>query len=79
VKEELRKEVECLRVELKQVRDDRDHSVIQLNSLNIELTNYKEEIGKTSKECESFRTKVSKLEVCIFRFILISIMDNYWI
>ncbi|CAD6259482.1 unnamed protein product [Miscanthus lutarioriparius] len=62
VKEELRKEVECLRVELKQVRDDRDHSVIQLNSLNIELRNYKEQIGKTSKECESFRTKVSELE-----------------
>jgi kinesin family protein C1 len=62
VKEELRKEVECLRVELKQVRDDRDHSAIQLNSLNIELGNYKEQIGKTSKECERFRTKVSELE-----------------
>ncbi|XP_066346019.1 kinesin-like protein KIN-14H [Miscanthus floridulus] len=62
VKEELRKEVERLKVELKQVRDDRDHSVIQLNSLNIELRNYKEQIGKTSKECESFRTKVSELE-----------------
>jgi kinesin family protein C1 len=78
VKEELRKEVECLRVELKQVRDDRDHSVIQLNSLNIELGKYKEEIGKTSKECESFRRKVSELEVCSFRFILVSVMHNYW-
>ena len=57
MKEELRKEVECLIVELKQVRDDRDHSVIQLNSLNIELGNYKEKIGKTSKECESFCKK----------------------
>lgn len=78
MKEELRKEVECLRVELKQVRDDRDHSVIQLNSLNIELGKYKEEIGKTSKECESFRRKVSELEVCSFRFILVSVMHNYW-
>jgi kinesin family member C1 len=77
VKEELRKEVECLRVELKQVRDDRDHSAIQLNSLNIELGNYKEQIGKTSKECERFRTKVSELEVCSFRFILVSVLRNY--
>jgi len=78
VKEELRKEVECLIVELKQVRDDRDHSVIQLNSLNIELGNYKEKIDKTSKECKSFCKKVSDLEVCIFRFILVSVMHNYW-
>ncbi|CAL5029856.1 unnamed protein product [Urochloa decumbens] len=62
VKEELRKEVECLRAELKQVRDDRDHSAAQLNNLNIVLANCKEQLGKSSKECESMTTKVSALE-----------------
>ncbi|XP_062226851.1 kinesin-like protein KIN-14H [Phragmites australis] len=62
VKEELRKEVECLRAELKQVRDDRDHSVVQLNSLNIELANCKELVGKSSIECESMSIKISALE-----------------
>lgn len=79
MKEELRKEVECLRVELKQVRDDRDHSVIQLNSLNTELASYKEQIGKSSQECEGFRAKVSELEVCSFSWILISVMHSYWV
>ncbi|KAF8649317.1 hypothetical protein HU200_064352 [Digitaria exilis] len=62
VKEELRKEVECLRAELKQVRDDRDHSVAQVNNLSIELADCKEQIGKYSKECISMSTKVSALE-----------------
>ncbi|CAN6277019.1 unnamed protein product [Urochloa humidicola] len=62
VKEELRKEVECLRAELKQVRDDRDHSAAQLNNLNIELASCKEQFGKSSKECESMSTKVLALE-----------------
>ncbi|CAN6241005.1 unnamed protein product [Urochloa humidicola] len=62
VKEELRKEVECLRAELKQVRDDRDHSAAQLNNVNIVLANCKEQLGKSSKECESMSTKVSTLE-----------------
>ncbi|XP_062185121.1 kinesin-like protein KIN-14H isoform X2 [Phragmites australis] len=62
VKEELRKEVECLRAELNQVRDDRDHSVVQLNNLNIELANYKERYGKSSMACESMSVKVSALE-----------------
>ncbi|KAF8750436.1 hypothetical protein HU200_012377 [Digitaria exilis] len=63
VKEELRKEVECLRAELKQVRDDRDHSVAQVNNLSIELADCKEQIGKYSKECISMSTKVSALEL----------------
>ncbi|GJN01655.1 hypothetical protein PR202_ga18935 [Eleusine coracana subsp. coracana] len=62
VKEELRKEVECLRAELKQVRDDRDSSVAQLNILRLELTKYKEQAGKSSKDCESLRVKLSALE-----------------
>ncbi|KAG2569028.1 hypothetical protein PVAP13_7NG367400 [Panicum virgatum] len=62
VKEELRKEVECRRAESKQVRDDRDHAVAQLNSLNIELATCKEQFGRASKECECMSTKVSALE-----------------
>ena len=77
MKEELRKEVECFRAELKQARGDRDHSVAQLNNLNIELANCKEQIGRSSKECESMSTKVSALEVCICRFGFISVAHNY--
>ncbi|KAK3141431.1 hypothetical protein QOZ80_4BG0333810 [Eleusine coracana subsp. coracana] len=62
VKEELRKEVECLRAELKQVRDDRDSSVAQLNILRLELTKYKEQAGKSSEDCENLRVKLSALE-----------------
>jgi len=78
VKEELRKEVECRRAESKQVRDDRDHAVAQLNSLNIELATCKEQFGRASKECECMSTKVSALEVCICRFGFISVAHNYW-
>ena len=69
--------MECFRAELKQARDDRDHSVAQLNNLNIELANCKEQIGRSSKECESMSTKVSALEVCICRFGFISVAHNY--
>ena len=78
MKEELRKEVECFRAESKQVRDDRDHAVAQLNSLNIELATCKEQFGRASKECECMSTKVSALEVCIRRFGFISVAHNYW-
>ena len=78
MKEELRKEVECFRAELKQARDDRDHAVAQLNSLNIELATCKEQFGRASKECECMSTKVSALEVCICRFGFISVAHNYW-
>lgn len=78
MKEELRKEVECLRAELKQVRDDRDHSVAQLNNSSIELANCKEQIGKSSKEYESMSTKVSALEVCSCILIFISVAHKYW-
>lgn len=62
VKEDLRKEVECLRTELQQVRDDRDQSVAQLNSLSAELAIYSEQAGKSSKECEVLRVKVLAFE-----------------
>ena len=78
MKEELRKEVECRRAESEQVRDDRDHAVAQLNSLNIELATCKEQFGRASKECECMSTKVSALEVWICRFGFISVAHNYW-
>jgi kinesin family protein C1 len=78
VKEELRKEAEFLRAELKQVRDDRDHSVAQLNNLNLELADCKEQIGKSSKECDSMITKVLALEVCSCRFVVMFVVHNYW-
>ncbi|KAG8066365.1 hypothetical protein GUJ93_ZPchr0004g40372 [Zizania palustris] len=63
VKEEFRKEVECLRSELQQVRDDRDQSVAQVNTLNVELANCKEIAGQSTEDCESLSVKVSAFEV----------------
>ncbi|XP_020269120.1 kinesin-like protein KIN-14H [Asparagus officinalis] len=62
LKEELRKEVGCLRAELQQVRDDRDHQLSQVQSLSIELANYKELTGKTSKELDTITTTRTTLE-----------------
>jgi hypothetical protein len=74
LEEELRKEVECLRTELKQVRDDHDSSITQLTSLHIELTEYKEQAGKSSKECENLHVQLLALKVCSIRWsILVSI------
>jgi kinesin family protein C1 len=64
VKEELRKEVECLRTDLQQVRDDRDQSVAQVNTLTTELATYSEEAKKSSKDCAILSSKVSAFEVC---------------
>jgi kinesin family member C1 len=66
--------VECLRTELKQVRDDRDSSITQLSILRIELTEYKEQAGKSSEDCENLRVQLSALKVCSVRCpILVSI------
>ncbi|XP_019703067.1 kinesin-like protein KIN-14H isoform X1 [Elaeis guineensis] len=61
-KEELKKEVGCLRTELQQVRDERDHTSVQVQSLSVELANYKEITGKSSKDLDSIRIKYSALE-----------------
>uniref|UniRef100_A0A0E0KVL7 Kinesin-like protein n=1 Tax=Oryza punctata TaxID=4537 RepID=A0A0E0KVL7_ORYPU len=68
MKEELMKEVDCLRIELHQIREDRDQSVSQVNTLSAELANYKELAGKSTKDCESLSVKVSAFEVSGFRF-----------
>ncbi|XP_020103357.1 kinesin-like protein KIN-14H isoform X2 [Ananas comosus] len=65
-KEELTKEVGCLRSELRQVRDDRDHSLAQVQSLSVEVANYKELSGKSLKDLDILITKTTALEeTCI--------------
>ncbi|EHA8587297.1 kinesin-like protein KIN-14H [Cocos nucifera] len=61
-KEELKKEVGCLRTELQQVRDERDHTSVQVQSLSVELANYKEITGKSSQDFDSIRIKTTALE-----------------
>uniref|UniRef100_A0A0E0PEH4 Kinesin-like protein n=1 Tax=Oryza rufipogon TaxID=4529 RepID=A0A0E0PEH4_ORYRU len=63
MKEQLMKEVDCLRIELHQIREDRDQSVSQVNTLSAELANYKELAGKSTKDCESLSVKVSAFEL----------------
>uniref|UniRef100_A0A0E0DIQ6 Kinesin-like protein n=1 Tax=Oryza meridionalis TaxID=40149 RepID=A0A0E0DIQ6_9ORYZ len=63
MKEELMKEVDCLRIELHQIREDRDQSVSQVNTLSAELANYKELAGKSTKDCENLSVKVSAFEL----------------
>uniref|UniRef100_A0A6V7QUD3 Kinesin-like protein n=1 Tax=Ananas comosus var. bracteatus TaxID=296719 RepID=A0A6V7QUD3_ANACO len=62
-KEELTKEVGCLRSELRQVRDDRDHSLAQVQSLSVEVANYKELSGKSLKDLDILITKTTALEL----------------
>lgn len=61
-KEELKNEVICLRSELHQVRDDRDHHVAQVQILSSEIANYKELTCKTSKELDIRMTTSTALE-----------------
>ncbi|XP_073003337.1 kinesin-like protein KIN-14H [Typha latifolia] len=61
-KEELKKEVGCLRCELQQVRDERDHLLAQVQSLSTENANYKEQTGKSSKDFDDMATKSYALE-----------------
>ena len=66
VKEELRKEVECLRTDLQQIRDDRDQSVAQVNTLTADLATYSEQARNSSKDCAVLSLKVSAFEVRAF-------------
>lgn len=63
-KEELKKEVSCLRTELQQVRDDRDHLLARVQSLTVDVVNYREISGKSSKDLDEMTTKNVALEVC---------------
>ncbi|KAJ8459696.1 hypothetical protein OPV22_032622 [Ensete ventricosum] len=62
LKEELRKEVSCLRIELQQVRDDRDHLSTQAQSLTFEVDNYRELYKKSTKDLDNITLKIIALE-----------------
>lgn len=63
-KDELKKEISFIRIELQQVRDDRDHLLAQVQSLAMEVAEYKEISGKSSKSLETITAKAAVLEVC---------------
>jgi kinesin family protein C1 len=62
-KNDLLKEVDTLRCELQQVRDDRDHKAAEINTLLVDLSAHKELTGKTSMEIENILTRCGALEV----------------
>ncbi|GAB4846221.1 Kinesin-like protein KIN-14C [Ancistrocladus abbreviatus] len=61
-KEALVNDIGCLRMELQQVRDDRDHHLSQAQALAEEITNYKECTGKSAYELDSLSMKSNELE-----------------
>ncbi|XP_042473345.1 kinesin-like protein KIN-14N [Zingiber officinale] len=61
-KEELNKELNCLRTDLQQVRDDRDHALAQVQSLSLDVVNFKEINGKSSKDLDMITMKSDALE-----------------
>lgn len=63
-KEMLANELKCLRDELKQIRDDRDRQLGQVQALTGEVTKYKEFTGKSSEQLDTLTTKTNALEVC---------------
>ncbi|PKA62200.1 Kinesin-5 [Apostasia shenzhenica] len=60
--EEFKKEVGFLRNELQQVREDRDHQLANVQSLNVELANYKELTGKSCRDMDTVLIKTAALE-----------------
>ena len=63
-KESLSNELRCLRVELQQVRDDRDRQATQMQALTAEIVKYKEFTGKSCAELDNLTIKSNALEVC---------------
>ncbi|XP_065618199.1 kinesin-like protein KIN-14C isoform X3 [Quercus suber] len=61
-KESLSNELRCLRVELQQVRDDRDRQVTQMQALTAEIVKYKEFTGKSCAELDNLTIKSNALE-----------------
>lgn len=62
--EELKREVNCLRSELQQVRDERDSHLSQVHHLNLEVVKFNETTVKTSKDLDNVTTKAIALQVC---------------
>lgn len=65
LKEALVSEVKCLRLDLQQVRDDRERQLSQVQEMSAEVLKYKEWTGKSAAELESLTTKSNELEVRI--------------
>lgn len=63
-KEELKKEVSCLRSELQQIRDGRDNLSVQVQRLTSEFDNYTELTTKSIKNLDKITIKTIALEVC---------------
>ncbi|KAG8081193.1 hypothetical protein GUJ93_ZPchr0007g4986 [Zizania palustris] len=61
-KNELLKEVDNLRSELQQVREDRDHKLVEVHSLLAEIGTYKEMTGKSAVELDNVMTRSTALE-----------------
>ncbi|KAI7752481.1 hypothetical protein M8C21_012578, partial [Ambrosia artemisiifolia] len=62
LKEALVSEVGCLRLDLQQVRDERDRQLSQVQELSAEVLKYKELTGKSADELENLTTKSIELE-----------------
>ena len=65
LKEALSSEVGCMRLDLQQVRDDRDRKLLQVQDLSAEVLKYKEWTGKSAAELSNLTTKSTELEVLI--------------
>nr|XP_043628795.1 kinesin-like protein KIN-14N [Erigeron canadensis] len=62
LKEALASEVGCLRLDLQQVRDDRDRQLSLVEELSAEVLKYKEWTGKSAAELGNLTTKSNELE-----------------
>lgn len=62
-KETLANEVNCLRGELQQVRDDREHQVSKVQGLSAEIVKFKESTGRSFAELDNLTMKSKSLEV----------------
>ncbi|GER56568.1 kinesin-like protein [Striga asiatica] len=65
-KESIGNEVQCLRGDLQQVRDDRDRHLQQVQILSAEVAKYKECTGKSIAALDSLTTKTNSLESTCF-------------
>ncbi|WVZ16546.1 hypothetical protein V8G54_009528 [Vigna mungo] len=61
-KEILVNDLKCLREELKQLRDDRDRQLEQVNALTREIARHKEYTGKTCTQLDALMIKTNTLE-----------------
>lgn len=64
-KEALTNEVQCLRGDLQQVREERDKNQEQVKALTAEIVKYKEYTGRSIAELDNLTVKSNDLEVLI--------------